>query len=117
MQLSEKPECLRLVASILDYYKQPFSEFVLAVWWEGCKGFALEQVSKALTRHATDPERGQYAPKVADIIKQLSGTVTDRAAMAWGKAYEAMQGVGAYTDVVFDDPVIHAVIADMGGWP
>jgi Domain of unknown function (DUF6475) len=117
MQPSEKDECLKLVSAILDYYKQPLSPFVLAVWWEGCKIYSLDQVSKALTRHATDPEHGQFAPKVADIVKQLSGTVTDRSAIAWGKVFSAMSSVGAYTDVVFDDPAIHAAIEDLGGWP
>jgi hypothetical protein len=28
-----------------------------------------------------------------------------------------MGSVGAYTDVVFDDPAIHAVVEDLGGWP
>ena len=28
-----------------------------------------------------------------------------------------MSAVGAYTDVVFDDPAIHAAAEDMGGWP
>ena len=64
-----------------------------------------------------DPERGQYAPKVADIVRILSGTATDRAVLAWGKCLEAMSSVGAYTDVVFDDPAIHAVVEDLGGWP
>jgi hypothetical protein len=37
--------------------------------------------------------------------------------LAWGKVMDAMQSVGAYTDVVFDDPAIHAAIEDLGGWP
>ena len=84
---------------------------------QACSPFSIEQVSKALTAHATDAERGQFAPKVADIVRILSGTATDRAALAWGKCLEAMSSVGAYTDVVFDDPAIHAVVEDLGGWP
>ena len=53
----------------------------------------------------------------ADLIRVLDGTLTDRAAVAWGKALDAAQRVGAYTDVVFDDPAIHSAIEDMGGWP
>ena len=37
--------------------------------------------------------------------------------LAWGKVHEAMSAVGAYQDVVFDDPAIHAVVDDLGGWP
>lgn len=116
MHTSEQQPFSELVTSALAYYRQDVTAFTLSVWWQGCKGYSLEQVSKALTAHATDPDRGQFAPKVADIVRQLGGTSTDKAALAWGKTYEAMSSVGAYSDVVFDDPAIHAAIADMGGW-
>ena len=117
MHDSEKYDCLAMVSNILDYYRQPVSEFTLSVWWEGCKPFDLEQVSKALTAHATDPDKGQFAPKVADIIRQLAGTKTDRSLMAWGRVHDAMGRVGAYQDVDFGDSATHAAILDMGGWP
>lgn len=116
MHTSEQQRFAELVTSALGYYRQDVTPFTLAVWWQGCQPFALEQVSKALTAHATDPDRGQFAPKVADIVRILGGTTTDRAALAWGKVYEAMGSVGAYTDVVFDDAAIHAAVSDMGGW-
>jgi hypothetical protein len=117
MQPNDKPALWSLVSDVLGYYRQPVSEFTMQVWWQACQSFTLEQVSKALTAHATDPERGQFPPKVADVVRILSGTHTDRAQLAWGKALEAMGTVGAYTDVVFDDPAIHAVVEDLGGWP
>jgi hypothetical protein len=117
MRPNEKAALYALVTDVLGYYRQPVSEFTLQVWWQASQPFALEQVSKALTAHATDPERGQFAPKVADLVRILSGTHTDRAALAWGKALEAMSRVGAYQDVVFDDPAIHAAVEDCGGWP
>lgn len=41
----------------------------------------------------------------------------DSARLAWGKVLDAMSRIGAYTDVVFDDPAIHAAVMDLGGWP
>lgn len=117
MHPNDEPELVAMVTDVLAYYRQPVSKFTLSVWTEACKPFTLEQVTKALTAHATDAERGVYAPKVADIIRVLAGTHTDRAALAWGKVHEAMSAVGAYTDVVFDDPAIHAAVEDCGGWP
>ena len=117
MKPSDKPALVAMVTDALAYYGKPVSAFTLQVWVQACQPFSIEQVSKALTAHATDPERGQYAPKVADIVRILSGTATDRSALAWGKCLEAMSSVGAYTDVVFDDPAIHAVVEDLGGWP
>jgi hypothetical protein len=116
LKQSDLPEFSQLLTDVLAYYRQDASKFVVSLWWGACQNFELEQVSKALTSHATDSERGVYAPKVADIVRVLVGTVTDRAALAWGKTLEAMQTVGAYSDVVFDDPAIHAAIEDCGGW-
>lgn len=112
----EEPEFIALLTDALAYYKQDASKFTISVWIQACKPFTMEEIGRAMSAHATDPERGQYAPKVADIMRVLQGTTTERAAIAWGKAFQAMSSVGAYQDVVFDDPAIHAVIEDMGGW-
>lgn len=105
-----------LITDALAFYRQDASTFALNVWWAACERFDLEQVSNALTAHAMDPERGQFAPKPSDVVRQLAGTATDRAMIAWGKVMGAISAVGAYTDVVFDDPAIHAVVEDLGGW-
>ena len=117
MRDSELSQFRQLLTDVMAYYGKDCTKFMLTVWWQALQSFDLEQVSKALQKHATDPERGQFAPKVAEIVRALQGTTTDRAAMAWGKVFEAMGSVGAYQDVVFDDPAIHAVIEDLGGWP
>lgn len=116
MQPNDKPTFVRLITDVLAFYKQDASPFALSVWWQACQKFDIEQVRKALTQHAMDAERGQFAPKPADLVRQLEGTATDKAILAWGKVLHAMQSVGAYTDVVFDDPAIHAVVDDLGGW-
>ncbi|MBS3018558.1 hypothetical protein DJFAAGMI_01290 [Comamonas sp. PE63] len=117
MQLSDRPLFAQLITDVLAYYRLDASRFVLELWWNACQGFEMEQIRQAVQRHCIDPEHGQFAPKVADIARVLQGTTTDRAAIAWGKVHEAMSAVGAYSDVVFDDPAIHAVIEDLGGWP
>ena len=116
MKASDKPKLYGLIGDVLGYYGKSASDFTLQVWWQACQNFEIEQVSKALSAHAADPDHGQFAPKVADLVRILQGTHTDRAALAWGKVMEAMSAVGAYQDVVFDDPAIHAAIADCGGW-
>ena len=105
------------LTSVLGFYGAPPTTFARTVWWEACKGFELDAVRRAFTAHATDPERGQFTPKPADLVRQLAGTRTDRAVGAWQKALTAAGQVGAYSDVVFDDALIHACVADLGGWP
>jgi hypothetical protein len=116
MNQNEQFQFSKLVSDVLGYYRQDASVFTLQVWWSGCQPFSLEQVSKALTANATDPDKGQFAPKVADIVRQLAGTKTDRSLLAWGRVHDAMSSVGAYQDVDFGDNAIHAAIMDLGGW-
>lgn len=117
MHPHDEPKLIKLVTDVLAYYGKNVSDFTLGVWLQACQPFDFEQVKKAMSAHAVDPEHGQFAPKVADVVRILSGTSTDRAMLAWGKVHEAMSSAGAYTDVVFDDPAIHAVVEDLGGWP
>lgn len=117
MKANEKRQFMELMTDAMAFYRQDVSTFALSVWWQACERYELEQVAKALTSHAMDPERGQFPPKPADLVRVLQGTQTDRSLIAWGKALDAMQRVGAYQSVCFDDPAIHAAIEDMGGWP
>lgn len=117
MQAADKPAFKALLGDAMAFYRQDVSKFALSVWWAACERYDFEQVSKALTAHAMDPERGQFAPKPADIVRQLEGTQTDRSLIAWGQVLEAMRSVGAYASVDFGDRAIHAAITDMGGWP
>lgn len=116
MNQSDKQKFFVMLSDVMSYYKQDTSEFLLNVFWDACKNVEYEQVCKAINSHVKDPDKGQFAPKVADIVRLLTGTKTDRSALAWGRVYDAMCSVGAYTDVCFDDPAIHAAVNDCGGW-
>lgn len=116
MQPSDAKAFQALLTGALAFWKQDTTEFTLSVWWEACQPFALEQVRKALTAHAMHPERGSFAPRPSDFVRELQGTHTDRALMAWGRVSRAMSEVGSYASVDFGDPVIHAVVRELGGW-
>lgn len=112
----DREQLVDVLTGVHDFYRQDMSDFAMGVWLKACEGFEVEQVSSALSAHLMDPERGQFMPKPADLVRILQGTQTDRALVAWGKVLDAAQRVGAYASVTFDDGVIHAVIEDLGGW-
>lgn len=116
MKPSDRAAFGLLLGNVMAFYRQDVSKFAANVWWSACGRFDFEQVSAALNAHAIDPDRGQFPPKPADIVRVLQGTRTDRSLIAWGKVLDAMQRVGAYTSVAFDDGLIHAAIEDIGGW-
>lgn len=116
MKPNDRERFAALITDALAFYRRDTSKFALNVWWQACQAFDFEQVAKALTAHAMDPEQGRFPPMPADIVKQLQGTRTDRSLLAWGKVLDAIQRVGAYQSVAFDDGIIHAAIEDLGGW-
>jgi hypothetical protein len=78
--------------------------------------FEWVDVKAAFEAHARNPDCGQFFPKPADIVRFIEGNGETRALKAWAIVEKALQCVGVYQSVVFDDAFIHAVIEDMGGW-
>lgn len=117
MNEADKARVLEVLAGVHDFYGKDMSEFAADVWLQAVAGFEAEQVTKALSAHLMDPDRGQFMPKPADLVRQLHGTAADRSLIAWGKVLDAIKRVGAYQSVAFDDGAIHAVVVDLGGWP
>lgn len=116
MQNSEKKRFLTILTGVADYYKQELSPGVIALYWKGLEQFDIDAVEKALWDHTQNPDNGQFMPKIADLVRSMQGRTQDQAALAWAKVDSAVRRVGNYQDVVFDDPLIHRVVAEMGGW-
>ena len=113
---SELAEFANTLLSVADYYGKELSTGVVDLYWQGLREYDLAAVQKALWTHAKNPDTGQFMPKIADVSKVMQGRTADQAAIAWSKVNQAVRRVGTYQDVVFDDAVIHRVLADMGGW-
>lgn len=116
MKNSDRAAFAQLISGVMAYHRQPMSDQLMEVWWRGCQRWEFEQVATAIDALTADPEAGKFPPKIGDITRVLEGTHTDRSMLAWGKVLESMRSIGAYQDVVFDDPAIHAAVEDMGGW-
>lgn len=118
MNKTDFPGFIQLLAGEVEVRSRPaLSEAAILIWWDRLQGYSLAQVRDGFRRHALDAERGRFMPQPADIVAQVEGTQADRTAIAWGMVLQAMGSVGAYTDVVFDDPAIHIAVEDLGGWP
>ena len=71
MQAADKVPFTALILKTWRFYgKAPTGEEV-ADWYELLEGFQLEAVAAAFKAHLTDPDRGQYLPKPADVIRHL----------------------------------------------
>lgn len=88
----------------------------MKLYWEILKKYDLQDVVQGFMSHASNPDVGQFMPKPADIIKAIDGGGVSRSMIAWTKVEKSIRVIGPYQTVVFDDPIIHKVLSDMGGW-
>lgn len=116
MQTSDFDRFAELLAGVFELYHREASPFALQIWWEAMRPYDLPAVQLAFSRHVQNPDTGQFPPKPADVIRMLGGTTQDSALRAWAKVDRAVRHVGTYESVAFDDPLIHRVLHDMGGW-
>ncbi len=116
MKPNETEAFVEILAGVHEFYGKPMSGFAVEVWIKSMQGFDLTAIRDAFGRHAMNPESGQFLPKPADVVRMIDGGTADSALVAWSKFDRAVRSVGAYMSVVFDDPIIHRVIEDMGGW-
>lgn len=115
--LDEKRRFAGLLTVLSDYYKSEISKGVMGLYWEGLKQYDYEAIEKAAWSHTQSPdEAGRWMPRISDLTKMLQGSTKDQASLAWSKVDRAIRTIGTYTDVAFDDAIIHRVLQDMGGW-
>jgi hypothetical protein len=116
MHDTEKALFKTLITDAMAYYSKDVSKFMLQVFWDALKRFDFQDVSRAFSLHAQNPDNGQWAPKVADILKLIEGSTATQGMTAWAKVHKAIGSVGRMRSVAFDDPLIHVVLDEMGGW-
>ena len=113
---SEKPVFATQLFGTFEIYEKHCTDTMLNIWWTYLKQYDVKDVCDALTAHVLDPDVGQFLPKPADVVRQISGTKSDNSQLAWSKVHTAMRH-GSGRSICFDDPAINQAISDMGGWP
>lgn len=116
MNPEHQEEFVNLLIAVSDQYNRPFSESFLNVYWHCLKMFSLTEIQAAFITHFENPDNGRFMPQPSDILRILEGDSESQALQAWTKVMNGIKQVGAYSSIVFDDPLIHAVIGDMCGW-
>lgn len=116
MNASDRVPFFELIAQVYAFYGKDFSPFVGSVWWNAMQFNDLPAITEAMGRHCANPDSGQFLPKPGDVTRMLQGGTQDSALVAWAKVDKAVRQVGTYCTVAFDDPIIHRVLHDMGGW-
>lgn len=101
------------MAGLCVIYGRECSKLLIDVYFKTLADYDYREVVLAIEKFCKSADNSSFFPKPGDLIKMLDGDGKTKALQAFSKT---MQGVSVYDTVVFDDPIIHKVIADMGGW-
>lgn len=116
MQPTDRHAFADMLTKVMSYYARDTSTFLLDVFWSGLEHHELDVVRRAFQLHMTSPDNGQFPPKLSDISRYIEGSTQTQGMRAWATVEATIRSVGAYRSVVFDDPLVHVVIIEMGGW-
>lgn len=116
MQASDIPKFTAMMAGIGELYGKTISSMLTEIYWKALQHFEMKDVQQAFEVHINNPDCGQFFPKPADVVRFIEGSGETKALQAWAKVYRAIIHVGSYQSIAYDDPIIHAVLEDMGGW-
>jgi hypothetical protein len=97
-----------------ELFDRPMTSLLTTLYWKVMEPFTDEECERAFKEILFS---AKFFPKPAEFIEVLRGNESDLVAQAWIKTVEAIRHYGNYASIKFDDPVIHAVIEFMGGWP
>lgn len=115
MQQADRKPFYQSWAAAWEQCGKSVTETSLRFAFECLQQYDLADIQRGILQHATNPDCGQFAPKSADIIRQIEGSPDERAARAWAKVAGAIESHGPYARIAFDDPAIHAAL-DGGTW-
>lgn len=117
MNSAEKIEFSKAMMILAEVYNRKLSELLLQTYWDCLKVYSLSLFQKALDHFLKSPDYAKKGfPSPADWIKAIEGDSETKSLAAWTNVIKAIRHVGLYESVRFSDPIIHAVINDMGGW-
>lgn len=89
----------------------------LDVWFDNLSDMTVEQLRNAVT---VAIRQGDDWPTVAKL-RRYSGAdgipAKDRPLVAWNAVSDALAKLGEHHSPYFDDPVVNAVLRQLGGWP
>jgi hypothetical protein len=91
------------------------NDILLSTYYALLKDLGDDQFRHAVANVLRD-RKYTTLPLPADIRESALGKLEDEAVIALAKLEKATSTWGAYRSVIFDDPIIHAIVHSFGGW-
>ena len=123
MQEQDKAAFRDMMMAAGEVYGREITKPLLQMYFAALSQFGMDQVQGAMMAHMQNPDSGQFFPKPADFIRQMSGAskqqeaaIEDKASMAWACIERDIRRIGSYGTLKMDDKQALAAVKAIGGW-
>ena len=101
------------LGKLATLFKEKLTKDLLDIYWATLKDLDFNDYCMACSELA---KSNIFFPKPAEFRERVVVSLKTRAQLAYGKVQRGASKFGGDRTVIFDDPVIHAVIVNLGGW-
>jgi len=112
----EFAKIMTLLNELFGDSEKPVNDIKLDFYFKAFSDVTLKQFNDMALALANTKKFKSF-PTPAEIREASEGDAEFNAITAINKLEDAIDRIGGYTSVQFDDPVLHAVIEEYGGWP
>lgn len=123
MQEQDKAAFRDMMMAAGEVYGREITKPLLQMYFAALSQCGIDQVQGAMMAHMQNPDSGQFFPKPADFIRQMSGTskqqeaaIEDKASLAWACIERDIRRIGSYGTLKMDDKQALAAVKAIGGW-
>lgn len=123
MRNEDKRAFFDLIMAAGEVYGKEVTQPMAAIYFSALANVSIDQVQDAMMAHMQNPDSGQFFPKPADLIKQMTGTtkqrdaaIEDKASIAWACIERDIRRIGSYGTLKMEDKQALATVKAMGGW-
>lgn len=109
-------QVIDIISNSLSIYNETLTKQSAGVWLASLMRFDIGDIKHAFNVYIQTSERGHFSPKPSDIVNTITGGNADVAKVAWSLVERSIRSIGGDRTVIFQDPLIHKVIYDLGGW-
>lgn len=108
-------EIMTIINETFGDSNKPVSDIKMKFYFKALADLDISELNTAAIVLANTKTIKTF-PTPAEIRNAVHGKPEDQAQIAWAKFLWAVRTHGGHATVVFDDPVIHAIVEREGGW-
>jgi len=113
MEKTDFKEFSKHLTGIAETLDASLSSVKVQIYFQALEDISIGDIKKAL---GFISRTSKFFPKPVEIREAVFGKLEDRALVAVELISEARRSISGYASVCFEDPIIHVLIENFGGW-